>query len=153
MKNMMNKITVPKDVQAICEQVARGYERRKKEFARRRADIIYRGIGVSCEGRVGSGAGRISDPCAVKAEQLEKLDGSLNARLIRAVDESLVMLTASFPRDSGEKLCKAILLNCEDSREHPYEFLGLDEVSRTEFYRRKKKFIKCIGVVLGLVDG
>ena len=151
---MMNKIEIPKDVTVLCEQVAKGYERRKKDYERRRADIMFR-AGSGCFSEfVGASrsTGSTSDPTAVKAERLESLDNSLDVKLIRAVDEALYLITTGVMRDYREKLCKAILLNCEDGREFPFEVLGLDGFSRAEFYRRKKRFIAGIGVVLGLVE-
>ncbi|MCL2036430.1 MAG: hypothetical protein FWG83_03475 [Oscillospiraceae bacterium] len=147
----LNGAAVPKDVEGLCEQVARGYERRKRDHERRRFDIMYSGGSGFIE-TGGRSAGNIGDPCARKAERLEKLDCGLDARLIKAVDESLFVLCADVSRDLREKLMKSILLNCESGRDYPYEQLGIDEFSRTDFYRRKRRFIRGIGVVLGLVE-
>jgi len=144
-----SKVSVPKDVTALCEQVARGYERRRRDYERRRLDVIYsRGSGVVEFG----GRSGFSNPNAYKSERLERLEGCLDVKLIHAVDEALLMLGADVVRESRERLRRAMLLNCENGREFPYEVLGLDEFSRSDFYRRKKGFIKGIGVALGLVE-
>ncbi|MCL2070756.1 MAG: hypothetical protein FWH07_00785 [Oscillospiraceae bacterium] len=146
------KIRIPKDVTALCEQVAKGYERRKKDYENRRMDIIYSHTS-GFEGAVGGARGNsVSDPSAAKAERLEKLEESLDAKFVRAVERAIISLGADVARDSREKLRKAVLLNCENGHEYPYEILGIDEFSRREFYRRRKSFIVEIGAELGLLN-
>ena len=153
MRKSMNRVTVPKDVAALCEQIAKGYERRKKAYEERRLDIIYSTGSTFADPIGGSRSPRsFSDPCANKAERLEKLERSLDAKFITAVEQSLMNTGTDVSRDSRERLRKAILLNCESGREHPYEFLGIDEFSRRDFYRRKERFITGIAVALGIID-
>ncbi|MCL1788846.1 MAG: hypothetical protein FWG33_00635 [Oscillospiraceae bacterium] len=151
--NRMTKISISKDTEALCELIARGHERRKKAFENKRLDIIY-SHSSGFEGAVGGSksAGTISDPSAVKAERLERLETSLDAKFLKAVEQSLVLLGADVSRESREKLRKAVLLNCENGREYPYELLNIDEFSRRGFYRRRKMFITGIGIALGLAD-
>jgi len=150
----MKRITPPKDVVAMCEQIVRGYDRRKKEYERSRVDIVYRrASGGMTDFIAERNASNISDPTERKAEQLERLEDSLDVKFMRAVEQSLLMLGTDVSRDSRERLCKAVLLNCENGREYPYEMLNIDEFSRRDFYRRKKRFIMGVGVVLGVIDG
>lgn len=50
-----------------------------------------------------------------------------------------------------QQLRDAIMLNVESGRRYPYEQLDLPAVSRSEFYRRKGKFMEDIAVRIGLV--
>jgi len=147
---MTNKNSVPKDVMAMCEEVVRGYERRKKVYENRRLDIIYRGGGAMSDYIGGTKSTGVSDTTATKSERLEALEDSLDVRLMRAVEQSLSAVGSDVSRDSRERLRRAFLLNCENGREFPYELLNVDEFSRTDFYRRKKRFIAGVSEVLGL---
>ena len=151
-KNELSK-RIPKDVTALCEQIVRGHERRKKDYENKRLDIIYaRSSGF--ENAIGGSksAGNWSDSSFAKAERLEKLESCLDAKFIRAVEQSLLGLGEDVSRDSRERLRKAVMLNCENGREYPYEVLNIDEFSRRDFYRRRKSFIVGIGATLGLID-
>ena len=152
---MMSKIEIPKDVAVLCEQIAKGHARRKKSYENKRLDIIYSGAASgSFADRVGGAKGSgVSDPNAVKAERLERLESSLDAHFVKAVEQALLMLGADVSQESQKRLRKAVLINCENGKEYPFEFLGLDEFSRRDFYRRRKRFIIGIGAELGLIDG
>ena len=151
---MKNK--VPKDILVLCEYIARGYERRKKDYENRRTDIIYHSSAGYFADRVGGGGGskcgNVSDPSARKAELLEKLENSLEARFMKAVERALAEVGGDVTRDSREKLRKAIMLNCESGRDYPYEVLNIDEFSRRDFYRRRRRFIVGIGEALELIQ-
>jgi len=140
------KRTPPKDVIRLCEEIVRGYERRKHAYEQRRLDIVYyRGGGFS--------AGRnpnMSDTVADKTERLEKLEESMDVKFIRAVEQSLAAVGDDVVYESRERLRKAILLNCENGRDYPYEMLDADEFSRRDFYRRRQKFIIGVAAALGL---
>ena len=141
---------IPKDVQAICEQLAKGYERRRKDYQNRRNDIIYSG-GVSYADMVGGSRGNgTTDTVASKTERLENLEACIDVKLMRAVEQSLSATGADVPRNLRERLHKAIMLNVESGKDYPYELLNIDEFSRSEFYRRRKGFVRGIGVELGL---
>ena len=132
---------LPKDVTSLCEQIVKGYERRKKDYKNKCIDIIYsHGSGV-VEATAKQGT---SDPCTAKTERLEQLEGSLDVKLMRAVEASLSMTGTDVGGDSCTRLHNAILLNCENGREFPYEVLNIDEFSRSDFYRRKRRFLKGI---------
>jgi len=146
---VQSKRQPPKDVLRICEEIVKGYGRRKRNFEQRRLDIVYYCRGGSGFARVGGGSG-VSNPVAEKNERLEKLDASLDALFIKAVEQSLVEVGDDVAREPRERLRKAILLNCEDGYEFPYEMLDVGEFSRRDFYRRRKKFICSVAAALGL---
>jgi len=147
------KEKTPDDVVSLCEGIARGYNRRKKDYENRRLDIVYAGsVSTAFCDLVGGAKGNAtSDPVARKAERLEKLENSLDARFIHAVEQSLAHVGADVTRELREKLRRAVMLNCENGRDFPYELLNIDEFSRRDFYRRRRAFVEGIGAVLGLV--
>jgi hypothetical protein len=151
--NRVKETKAPKDVVSLCEGIVRGHERRRKDYENRRLDIIYSGGSVVYSDYVGGARGNaVSDPSARKAERLEKLENSLDAKFLHAVEQSLVSAGADVARELAVRLRKAIMLNCESGHEYPYEKLNIDEFSRRDFYRRRKAFIVGVGEVLGLVE-
>ena len=151
-ESKMNKNKTPKDVTALCEQIVRGYERRRKDYQNKRDDIIH-SCGVNYSSIVGGKTtGNTSDPTQRKAERLQRLEDSLDFRLMRAVEQSLLSTGTDVSETVQRKLHNAILLNIENGREYTYEFLNIDEFSRSDFYRRKRRFLKSIGTELGLID-
>ncbi|MCL2634709.1 MAG: hypothetical protein FWD34_09385 [Oscillospiraceae bacterium] len=143
------KIKLPPDVQRICEEVIRGYERRREDYEQKRLDIIYTVSGNNVEF---SPNNNISAPTQAKAERLEKLENSMNVRFVRAVEQSLAVLGSDLPRDSRERLRTAVILNIENNKEYPYEVLGIDDFSRREFYRRRSQLIQGVAMYLGLIE-
>jgi len=137
----------PKDVMKICEEIIRGYERRKRAYEQRRMDIVYyRGGGFMGTGRNPN----THDVVAEKTERLEKLERGLDAKFLRAVEQSLSEVGEDVAAEPRERLRKAVLLNCESGRDYPYEMLNIDEFSRRDFYRRRQKFIAGVAEILGL---
>jgi hypothetical protein len=152
LKIKMNvRIKTPKDVELLCELIAQGYERRKKDYETRRLEIIYSGGGSFADHVSSRSIGNISDQTERKAERLEELERGLDGKFLKAVEQSLMKIGTDVRRDLRERLRKAVLLNCENGREYPYEVLNIDEFSRRDFYRRRKAFVRGIGVELGLV--
>jgi hypothetical protein len=153
---MTAKIKMSKDTEAVCESIAKGYDRRKREYNSRRKNIIYEGGGFDYSNHIGSAGSakgtHIADPSARKAERLEALENSLDVKFLRAVEQSLAMSGSDVADDSRTRLHNALLLNCESGRSYPYELLNIDEFSRRDFYRRRKRFIRGIGVILGLAE-
>jgi hypothetical protein len=43
------------------------------------------------------------------------------------------------------------MLNVESGHRYPYEQLGIDGISRSDFYRRKTQFLQGIAARLGLM--
>lgn len=70
---------------------------------------------------------------------------------MEAVEQALVAVGQDIPsEDVREQLRAAILLNAESGRANPYERLGLEGVGRSEFYRRKDRFLADIAAYLGM---
>lgn len=114
---------LPEDVKQICVWLARGYDKR---LARTQA------------------AQRGGRPAARRlAREQERLE---------AVEQALVAATGGIEADEiREKLRRAIMLNVESGHRYPYEQLGIDGISRSDFYRRKTQFLQGIAARLGLM--
>lgn len=70
---------------------------------------------------------------------------------MEAVEQALMAVGADIPsEDVRARLRTAILLNVESGRSYPYEQLGLTCVSRSEFYRRKDRFLADVAAYLGM---
>ena len=71
---------------------------------------------------------------------------------MEAVEQALVSVGADIQAEEArEQLRKAILLNIESGRAYPYERLGVEGVSRPDFYRRKDRFLADIAAYLGML--
>lgn len=116
---------LPEDVKQTCLWLARGYQRRLKE---------YQGGGYRTGGR--------RNGKTKAAREVERMV---------AVEQALVAVGADIEVDElREQLRTAMMLNIESGRQYPYEKLHLDAVSRSDFYRRKDKFLYDIATRLGL---
>lgn len=72
---------------------------------------------------------------------------------MEAVEKALVAVGADIQsEDAREGLRAAILLNVESGRAYPYERLGLESVSRPDFYRRKNRFLADVAAYLGMLE-
>ena len=52
--------------------------------------------------------------------------------------------------DTRQRLRNAIGLNCESGKKYPFERLNADGFSRSEFYRRKDKFLYSVAKYMGI---
>ena len=85
-------------------------------------------------------------------QALERLEHSPDARRVAAVDKAKLLIGEDL--QDGElrrKLTNAILLNCESGRNYPFEILGVDGLSRMDFYRRRNRFLQTVAENFGLV--
>lgn len=115
---------LPEDVKQICVWLARGYDRRLAK-----TQAVQRAGGRSAARRL--------------AREQERLE---------AVEQALVAATGGIEADEiREKLRQAIMLNVESGHRYPYEQLGIDGISRSDFYRRKTQFLQGIAARLGLM--
>lgn len=71
---------------------------------------------------------------------------------MEAVEQALVSVGEDIPAEEVRaQLRKAILLNVESGRAYPYERLGVECLGRSEFYRRKDRFLADIAAHLGML--
>lgn len=115
---------LPEDVKQVCLWLARGYERRltKEQVHQRNSNR-----------RAGSGRRR----------EVERLE---------AVEQALAAVgTDISAHEVRNQLQVAIMLNVKSGRKYPYEMMHLEGVSRSDFYRRKDKFLEDIACRMGLL--
>lgn len=116
---------LPEDVKQVCLWLARGYERRLAEQQRSHK-------------RPGS-----RKPGRTQNRERERMV---------AVEQALVAVGADIAAEEiRRKLREAIMLNVQSGRKYPYELLDLEGVSRSDFYRRKDKFLEDIADRMGLL--
>lgn len=112
---------LPEDVKQVCLWLARGYNRR---LARQNS----------------AGGGRKQKDRARERERME------------AVEQALVAVGGDIEvEELREELRTAIMLNIESGRKYPYEQLQLTAISRSDFYRRKDKFLEDIAERMGML--
>ena len=113
---------LPEDVKQTCLWLAKGYERRLAKYQ------SERGGGRKGERR--------------RTRERERLE---------AVEQALVAVGEDIPAEEvREQLRKAIMLNIESGRKYPYEQLSLEVISRSDFDRRKDKFLADIAERMAL---
>lgn len=115
---------LPEDVKQVCLWTARGYQRRVEEYH-----------------RTGCGGGRI-----------EKRNRAREFERIEAVEQAMVAIGQDIDSEEVRRqLRDAIMLNVESGCRYPYERLDLPAVSRSDFYRRKGKFLEDIAARMDLI--
>lgn len=71
---------------------------------------------------------------------------------IEAVERALVAIGKDIDAEEvRQQLRDAIMLNVESGRRYPYEKLDFSAVSRSDFYRRRDKFLEDIAVRMDLL--
>lgn len=121
--SILNK-RLPEDVKQTCLWLVRGYERRRR---------LYKDLSAP-------GKRRACRKCAKELERVEAVENALES--IGGDIESMEVRL---------KLRTAMLQNIRSGRRYPYEKLGLDAVSRSDFYRRKNKFLADVAERMGMI--
>lgn len=102
------KYDLPKDVQAECLAIVRGYRRRLWS------------------------------------------DRPEDQRRVEAVKKARESIGADLPENMRKQLQGAIIKNCLDGRKAQFHLLGISFVSRSEFYRRRRYFLREVAEQLGI---
>lgn len=124
---MNKRKRLPEDVKQTCLWLAKGYQRRMQ---------VYRAGGYIANGR---GNGKSTKA----AKEVERM---------MAVERALMSVGGDIESDELRvQLRTAMMLNIESGRRYPYEKLQLDIISRSDFYRRKDKFLEDIAARMGLL--
>lgn len=151
---------LPDDVKRQCLAIVQGYDRRRKWYIEERQNILestpsgyttYTNDGVECRQYNQHISGRISDTPYDKTIQLERLEKHIKVQQNKAIDDAKLQIGVNLPELLRQKLVKAIMINCEEPRRYPYEYLGLDGIGRRDFYYRRTEFLYNIAVSLELV--
>ncbi len=161
---MTEKVKITDDVKKICIQIARGYDRRVRNYYNRRCEIIN---GSACSYIVIPDSAHPEDWTKTtwaystpahnaqratenKAEQLLALEKQPETLRMRAVENAQANVRPDLPQDLRQKLVKAIMQNCKSGKLFPYKVLDVDGFSERGFYRERDDFLIDIAKFLDL---
>ena len=156
----MPKKTLDEDIKQQALWIVRGYKASLRRYMAARQDVI---LATPCSfGEYVAGeetcrqyfphSSEVGRPVENMQQALERLEQSPDARRVAAVDKAKLLIGEDL--QDGElrrKLTNAILLNCESGRNYPFEILGVDGLSRMDFYRRRNRFLQTVAENFGLV--
>lgn len=150
---------LPKSLKFICLSIVRDYERQRREYLRKRREILdgfptarYVTYTVNGEERreyppASHGASRTAENVALRLAALEQ---SRAVEQMRAVEHARARIGSGMPDALADTLREAILLNCQSGRTWPFERLYVTGVSRSDFFRHRDAFLADIAAELGL---
>lgn len=156
----MAKKTLDDDIKQQALWIVRGYKASLKRYMAARQDVIlatpcsfgeYVAGDETCRQYFphSSEAGR---PVENMQQALERLERSPDARRVAAVDKAKLLIGNDLQDEElRRKLTNAILLNCESGRNYPFEILGVDGLSRRDFYRRRNRFLQDVAEKFGII--
>ena len=156
----MAKKALDEDIKQQALWIVRGYKASLRRYMAARQDVI---LATPCSfGEYVSGgetrrqyfphSSEVGRPVENMQQALERLEQSPDARRVAAVDKAKLLIGEDL--QDGElrrKLTNAILLNCESGRNYPFEILGVDGLSRRDFYRRRNRFLQDVAEKFGIV--
>lgn len=158
---MSKRAVLPNDLKQECIWIVRGYKRRVSAYMEARREIIdgtgcrYETIKDEKTGKYirvypphGNMPGRASED---KMQQLSAIEDWPETKKMRAVEHARIGAGPDLPHEMRQKLVDAILLNCENRREYPYEYLDVSGMGKTDFYERRTAFLVDIANFLGYI--
>ena len=138
----------------------RGYKASLRRYMAARQDVI---LATPCSfGEYVAGeetcrqyfphSSEVGRPVENMQQALERLERCPDARRVAAVDKAKLLIGEDLQdKELRRKLTNAILLNCESGRNYPFEILGVDGLSRMDFYRRRNRFLQTVAENFGLI--
>ena len=156
----MPKRDLDDDIKQQALWIVRGYKASLRRYMAARQDVI---LATPCSfGEYVAGeetcrqyfphSSDVGRPVENMQQALERLEQSPDARRVAAVDKAKLLIGEDL--QDGElrrKLTNAILLNCESGRNYPFEILGVDGLSRRDFYRRRNRFLHDVAEKFGII--
>ena len=156
----MPKRDLDDDIKQQALWIVRGYKASLRRYMAARQDVI---LATPCSfgEYVSEGETRrqyfphsseVGRPVENMQQALERLEQSPDASRVAAVDKAKRLIGEDL--QDGElrrKLTNAILLNCESGRNYPFEILGVDGLSRRDFYRRRNRFLHDVAEKFGII--
>ena len=156
----MPKKALDEDIKQQALWIVRGYKASLRRYMAARQDVI---LATPCSfGEYVSGgetrrqyfphSSDVGRPVENMQQALERLERCPDARRVAAVDKAKLLIGEDL--QDGElrrKLTNAILLNCESGRNYPFEILGVDGLSRRDFYRRRNRFLHDVAEKFGII--
>ena len=154
------KYKLPDDIKQQCLALVKGYKRRVELQRQRRDEILYSSHTFKAEpyvvikegkqvvlGTVLPRGNSSVDATYSKAQQLDALEHSANAKSLWAVDQARLTVGYNITDDIIRgKLEKAIWLNCISGRAYPYTIHDLPTIGRDLFYEYKRAFLYQIAI-------
>lgn len=156
---------LPDDVKQNCLSLVRGYARRKREYAMKRAELMSnstekvitirdkdhpnddrKSFGVMLPGS--HNASRTTENIA---ERMASLEDHIETRRMRAVEFAEGRIGMDLPEDQRKLLTKAIFTSCTQGREYPFERLHVEGMERSCFYDRRMRFLIDIAKYMDMI--
>lgn len=156
----MAKKALDEDIKQQALWIVRGYKASLRRYMAARQDVI---LATPCSfGEYVAGeetcrqyfphSSEVGRPVENMQQALERLERSPDARRVAAVDKAKLLIGEDLQDEElRRKLTNAILLNCESGRNYPFEILGVDGLSRRDFYRRRNRFLQDVAEKFGIV--
>lgn len=156
----MPKRDLDDDIKQQALWIVRGYKASLRRYMAARQDII---LATPCSfGEYVAGdetcrqyyphSSETGRPVENMQQALERLERSPDARRVAAVDKAKLLIGNDLQDEElRRKLTNAILLNCESGRNYPFEILGVDGLSRRDFYRRRNRFLQDVAEKFGII--
>lgn len=142
----MPKKNMPRDVAQAALYIVRGQPARRQRYASKYAAIMAEAK-TAFGGNTAEGLRDLEYGIEVRLVQLER---EPDIETMRAVDAAAGNIGAGLREELRDKLRAAVLLNCKDGRRWRYEVLDVPTVSRAEFYRRKREFLREVAKKCGI---
>ena len=156
----MPKRDLDDDIKQQALWIVRGYKASLRRYMAARQDVI---LATPCSfGEYVSGgetrrqyfphSSDVGRPVENMQQVLERLERCPDARRVAAVDKAKLLIGEDLQdKELRRKLTNAILLNCESGRNYPFEILGVDGLSRRDFYRRRNRFLQDVAEKFGII--
>lgn len=156
----MAKKALDEDIKQQALWIVRGYKASLRRYMAARQDVI---LATPCSfGEYVSGgetrrqyfphSSDVGRPVENMQQALERLERCPDARRVAAVDKAKLLIGEDLQDEElRRKLTNAILLNCESGRNYPFEILGVDGLSRRDFYRRRNRFLQDVAEKFGII--
>ena len=156
----MPKRDLDDDIKQQALWIVRGYKASLRRYMAARQDVIlatlcsfgeYAAGGETCR-QYFPHSSDVGRPVENMQQALERLERSPDARRVAAVDKAKLLIGNDIQDEElRRKLTNAILLNCESGRNYPFEILGVDGLSRRDFYRRRNRFLQTVAEKFGII--
>ena len=156
----MAKNILDDDIKQQALWIVRGYKASLRRYMAARQDVIlatpcsfgeYAAGGETCR-QYYPHSSDVGRPVENMQQALERLERSPDARRVAAVDKAKLLIGNDLQDEAlRRKFTNAILLNCESGRNYPFEILGVDGLSRRDFYRRRNRFLQDVAEKFGII--
>ena len=156
----MPKKAIDEDIKQQALWIVRGYKASLRRYMAARQDVIlatpcsfgeYVSGGETCR-QYFPHSSDVGRPVENMQQALERLERCPDARRVAAVDKAKLLIGEDLQDEElRRKLTNAILLNCESGRNYPFEILGVDGLSRRDFYRRRNRFLHDVAEKFGII--